>query len=48
MFGVGLGNYRLMVFILPQIKYRVEKKAHNYIQERFSASRTNILIMLSF
>ncbi len=47
-FGVGLGNYRLMVFILPQIKYRVEKKAHNYIQERFSASRTNILIMLSF
>lgn len=47
-FGVGLGNYRLMVFILPQIRYRVEKKAHNYIQERFSASRVNTLILLSF
>ena len=47
-FGIGLGNYRLIAFILPEIKHRLEKKAHNYIQQRFSNSRVTVLTVLAF
>lgn len=47
-FSIGLGDYRLMLFILPEFKNTVNKKAHNYIQERFNNSRITVLTLLAF
>lgn len=47
-FGIGLGEYRLMAFILPQIRHRLEKKAHDYVQQRFNNSRVTVLTVLAF
>lgn len=46
--GIGLGNYRLMFFMIPQFKNYVDKKPHDYIQKRFNTSRITMLVMLSF
>lgn len=47
-FGVGLGNYRLLAFVLPEVKHRLEKKAHHYMQQRFNNSRVTVLTLLAF
>ena len=38
----------LIAFILPEIKHRLEKKAHNYIQQRFSNNGVTVLTVLAF
>jgi len=45
--GLGYGGYRLMLFILPQLKWR-GKEGHDFVQKRFSRSRIAAFTLLAF
>ena len=45
--GLGYGGYRLMLFILPQLKWR-GKEGHDFVQKRFSGSRIAAFTLLAF
>jgi hypothetical protein len=45
--GLGYGGYRLMLFILPQLKWR-GKEGHDFVQKRFSKSRIAAFTLLAF
>lgn len=47
-FGIGMGDYRMMAFILPEFKHGIDKKAHDFVQQRFNNSRVTVLTVLSF
>lgn len=47
-FGIGTGDYRLMAFILPEFKHGIDKKPHDFVQQRFNNSRVTVLTVLSF
>jgi len=45
--GLGYGGYRLMLFILPQLKWG-GKEGHDFVQKRFSKSRIAAFTLLAF
>ena len=45
--GLGIGGYRMILFVLPQIRSPHEKE-HDFTQRRFSNSRVTVTAMLSF
>ena len=45
--GLGIGGYRMILFVLPQIRSPHEKE-HDFTQHRFSNSRVTVTAMLSF
>lgn len=46
--GLGMGGYRMVLFILPQIRKPQDAKEHDYSQSRFSNSWLTISAFLSF
>lgn len=44
--GLGYGGYRLMLFVLPQLKW-VGKEGHDFVQKRFSGSRIAVFTLLA-
>ena len=46
--GLGMGGYRMILFILPQIRRPRNAKEHDVAQRRFSNSRVIVTAMLSF
>ncbi len=46
--GLGLGGYRLILFVLPQIRAPYNAKEHDFAQRRFSDSRVTVTALLSF
>lgn len=46
--GLGMGGYRMILFILPQIRRPMNAKEHDFAQRRFSNSRVTVAAMLSF
>lgn len=44
--GLGMGNYRMILFVLPQIRAPHDKE-HDFTQRRFSNSRVIVTAMLS-
>lgn len=45
--GLGMGGYRMILFVLPQIR-APRGKEHDFTQRRFSNSRVTVTAMLSF
>ena len=45
--GLGMDGYRLVLFVLPQIRAPHDKE-HDFTQRRFSNSRVTVTAMLSF
>jgi hypothetical protein len=45
--GLGIGGYRIILFVLPQIR-PPRDEAHNFSQRRFSYSRVTVSTLLSF
>lgn len=45
--GLGMGGYRMILFVLPQIRAPRDKE-HDFTQRRFSNSRVTVTAMLSF
>jgi hypothetical protein len=45
--GLGMGGYRMILFVLPQIRPPRDKE-HDFAQRRFSNSRVTVLTFLSF
>lgn len=46
--GLGLGGYRMILFVLPQIRAPYNAKEHDFAQRRFSDSRVTVTALLSF
>jgi hypothetical protein len=46
--GLGMGGYRMILFVLPQIRPPREAKEHDFAQRRFSDSRVTVTAVLSF
>lgn len=46
--GLGLGGYRMILFVLPQIRPPHDAKEHDFAQRRFSDSRVTVVALLSF
>lgn len=46
--GLGLGGYRMILFVLPQIRAPRDAKEHDFAQRRFSNSRVTVTTVLSF
>lgn len=46
--GLGLGGYRMILFVLPQIRAPRDAKEHDFAQRRFSNSRVTVTAVLSF
>lgn len=46
--GLGMGGYRMILFVLPQIRPPRDAKEHDFTQRRFSNSRVTVAAMLSF
>ena len=46
--GLGMGGYRMILFVLPQIRRPRDAKEHDFAQRRFSNSRVTVTAMLSF
>ncbi|MBA3472014.1 MAG: hypothetical protein H0T57_02095 [Rubrobacter sp.] len=46
--GLGLGGYRMVLFVLPQIRAPYDAKEHDFAQRRFSDSRVTVTALLSF
>jgi hypothetical protein len=47
-FGIGLGNYRLMAFILPEFRNYDNKKSHDFVQQKFNNSKITNITVLAF
>jgi hypothetical protein len=45
--GLGMGGYRMILFVLPQIRAPRDKE-HDFAQSRFSHSRVTVTALLSF
>jgi hypothetical protein len=43
-----MGGYRMILFVLPQIRPPRDAKEHDFAQRRFSNSRVTVLALLSF
>lgn len=46
--GLGMGGYRMILFVLPQIRAPRDAKEHDFAQRRFSNSRITVTTFLSF
>jgi hypothetical protein len=46
--GLGMGGYRMILFVLPQIRAPRDAKQHDFAQRRFSDSRLLVTAVLSF
>lgn len=46
--GLGMGGYRMILFVLPQIRPPYGAKEHDFAQRRFSNSRVTVSAMLAF
>jgi len=46
--GLGMGGYRMVLFVLPQIRAPYNAKEHDFAQRRFSDSRVTATALLSF
>jgi len=46
--GLGIGGYRMILFVLPQIRAPRDAKEHDFAQRRFSDSRVTVTALLSF
>ena len=46
--GLGMGGYRMILFVLPQIRPPRDAKEHDFTQRRFSNSRVTVTALLSF
>jgi len=46
--GLGLGGYRMILFVLPQIRKPQDAKERDFAQSRFSNSRVTVTTLLSF
>jgi hypothetical protein len=46
--GLGLSGYRMILFVLPQIRAPRDAKEHDFAQHRFSDSRVTVTALLSF
>lgn len=46
--GLGMGGYRMILFVLPQIRPPRDAKAHDFAQSRFSNSWITVTAFLSF
>ncbi len=46
--GLGMGGYRMILVVLPQIRPPRDAKEHDFAQRRFSNSRVTVLALLSF
>lgn len=46
--GLGMGGYRMILFVLPQIRAPRDAKEHDFAQRRFSNSRVTVTALLSF
>lgn len=46
--GLGMGGYRVILFVLPQIRAPRDAKEHDFAQRRFSDSRVTVTALLSF
>jgi len=46
--GLGMGGYRMILFVLPQIRAPRDAKEHDFAQRRFSNSRVTVTTLLSF
>ncbi|MEW6171546.1 MAG: hypothetical protein AB1510_00550 [Bacillota bacterium] len=46
--GLGMGGYRMILFVLPQIRPPRDAKEHDFAQRRFSDSRLTVIALLSF
>jgi len=46
--GLGMGGYRMILFVLPQIRPPYDAKEHDFAQRRFSNSRVTVLTFLAF
>jgi hypothetical protein len=45
--GLGLGGYRMVLFVLPQIRAPRNAKEHDFAQRRFSDSRVTVTALLA-
>jgi hypothetical protein len=43
-----MGDYRMILFVLPQIRAPYDAKEHDFAQRRFSDSRVTVTALLSF
>ncbi len=46
--GLGMGGYRMILFVLPQIRAPRDAKEHDFAQSRFSNSWVTVTAFLSF
>ncbi|MBD3183974.1 hypothetical protein GF312_16940, partial [Candidatus Poribacteria bacterium] len=46
--GLGMQGYRMILFVLPQIRPPYDTKEHDFAQRRFSNSRVTVSAVLSF
>jgi hypothetical protein len=46
--GLGMGGYRMILIVLPQIRPPRDAKEHDFAQRRFSDSRLTVISLLSF
>jgi hypothetical protein len=46
--GLGVGGYRVIIFVLPQIRAPRAAKDRDFAQRRFSNSRVTVSVILSF
>jgi len=46
--GLGISGYRMILFVLPQIRAPRDEKEHDFAQRRFSDSRVTVTTVLSF
>ncbi|NPV80771.1 MAG: hypothetical protein HPY52_10925 [Firmicutes bacterium] len=46
--GLGIDGYRMILFVLPQIRAPRDAKEHDFAQRRFSNSRITVTVLLSF
>ena len=46
--GLGIGNYRMILLVLPQIRPPHDAKERDFAQRRFSNSRVTVTALLSF
>lgn len=46
--GLGMSGYRMILFVLPQIRPPRDAKEHDFAQRRFSNSRVTVTALLSF
>lgn len=46
--GLGMGGYRMILYVLPQVRPPRDAKEHDFAQRRFSDSRVTVTALLAF